>query len=103
MACWRTRATGKTLSDWELTQKLLKQREIDIPMAQLKQILDAELAIQNNQSLGGTSPAEVRRMIDEFETQGNEIAQQVHDCQTEIDEARRETLQIVDEVLGGMV
>ena len=29
----------KTFSDWELTQKLLKQREIDIPIAQLKQIL----------------------------------------------------------------
>ena len=93
----------KTFSDWELTQKLLKQREIDIPIAQLKQILDAELAIQNNQSLGGTSPAEVHRMIDNFEKQRNEIAQYVYNCQTEIDDAHRKTLRIVDEVLGRLI
>ena len=46
----------KTFSDWELTQELLKQKEIDIPISQLKQILDPKSAIQNNQSLGGTSP-----------------------------------------------
>ena len=89
----------KTFSNWELTQKLLKQKEIDIPVAQLKQILDAESAIQNNQSLGGTSPAEVRRMIDEFEKQLNEIAAHIDACQMQINDAHRETLRIVEEVL----
>ena len=89
----------KTFSDWELTHKLLKQKEIDISIEQLKRILDAGLAIQNNQSLGGTSPKEVRRMIDNFEEHLNEIAQYVYNCQTEIETAHRETLQIVDEVL----
>ena len=89
----------KTFADWELTQKLLKHREIDIPIAQLKQILDAELAIQHNQSLGGTSPKEVCRMIDNFEEHLNTIAQHVYNCQTKIETAHRETLQIVDEVL----
>ena len=90
----------KTFADWKLTQGLLKQREIDVPISQLKQILDAELAIQNNQSLGGTSPNEVRRMIDNFETQLNEIASHIYTCQTQIEDAHRETLRIVDEVLG---
>ena len=89
----------KTFADWELTQKLLKQKEIDIPISQLKQILDAELAIQNNQSLGGTSPAEVHRMIDDFEEQLNEIALNICNCQSQIENAHRETLRIVDEVL----
>ena len=89
----------KTFADWELTQELLKQREIDVPIEQLKQILDAELAIQNNQSLGGTSPAEVRRMIGNFERQLNEIAAHIHACQTQIDDAHQGTLRIVDEVL----
>ena len=90
----------KTFADWKLTQELLKQREIDVPIEQLKQILDAELAIQNNQSLGGTSPAEVRRMIDNFEGQLNEIASHIDACQTQIGDAHQETLRIVDKVLG---
>lgn len=90
---------GKTFADWELTQSLLKQKEIDIPISQLKQILDAELAIQNNRSLGGTSPAEVHRMIEAFEVQLNEIASYIYTCQMEIKAAHRETLRVVEEVL----
>ena len=101
MAC-RGTCSGqeKTFTDWELTRKLLKQKEIDIPISQLKQILDAELAIQNNQSLGGTSPAEVHRMIDNFEEQLKGIALNIYNCQTQIEDAHRETLRIVDKVLS---
>ena len=90
----------KTFSDWELTQAFLKEKNIDIPISQLKQILDAALAIQNNQSLGGTSPVEVHRMIDNFEEQRKEIAQHVYHRQTQIADAHQETLRIVDEILG---
>ena len=90
----------KTFTDWELTRKLLKQKESNIPISQLKQILDAELAIQNNQSLGGTSPAEVHRMIDNFKEQLKGIALNISNCQTQIEDAHRETLRIVDEVLS---
>ena len=89
----------KTFSNWELTQKLLKQKEIDIPISQLKRILDAELAIQNNQSLGGTSPTEVHRMIENFEKQLGEIALHVYNSQTQIEDAHGETLRIIDEFL----
>ena len=91
----------KTFVDLELTQELLKQKEIDIPISQLKQILDAALAIRNNQSLGGTSPAEVHRMIDNFEEQLNAVALNIYNCQSQIENAHQETLRIVDEVLGG--
>ena len=93
----------KTFADWELTQELLKQREVDIPISQLKQILDAELAIQNNQSLGGTSPTEVHRMIDDFAEQLNEIASHVYTCQAQIESAHQETQHIVDDVLSKSV
>ncbi len=89
----------KTFTDWELTQTLLKQQGIDIPISQLQQILDPKSAIQNNQSLGGTSPAEVHRMTDNFEKQLNEIAQHIYHCQTQIEKAHRETQQVVDKVL----
>jgi argininosuccinate lyase len=69
----------------------------------LKQILDAKLAIQNNQSLGGTSPAEVHRMIGNFEEQLNEIASHVYTCQTQIESAHQETQHIVDDVLSTSV
>ena len=89
----------KTFLDWELTQILLKQKDIDLPISKLKQILDAELAIKNNQSLGGTSPAEVSRMIDGFEEQLNKIAEHIYNCQTQIEDAHKETQRIVDRVL----
>ncbi len=89
----------KTFSDWELTQELLTEKEINIPISQLQQILDPKSAIQNNQSLGGTSPAEVHRMIDDFEKQLNETAQHVYNCETQVENAHRETLQIVDKIL----
>ncbi len=93
----------KTFSDWELTQSLLKQRDIDISVGELKGILDAESALRNNQSLGGTSPKEVRRMIGNFEARLNEISLRIDTCRTQIDDARQETLRIVEAVLGRSV
>lgn len=90
----------KTFLNWELTQSLLKEKDINLPISELKRILDAELAIKNNQSLGGTSPAEVSRMIDSFEEQLNEIAMHIYTRQTQIEEAHKETQRTVDRVLG---
>ena len=93
-------AQEKTFLDWELTQNLLKQKDIDLPISELQQILDAELAIQNNQSLGGTSPAEVSRIINSFEEQLNEIAKHIYTCQTQIENAINETQRIIEETLA---
>lgn len=90
----------KTFLNWELTHSLLKQKDIDLSIPELKQILDAELAIQNNQSLGGTSPVEVSRMIEKFEEQQNENAIHVYNCQMQIDDAKNDTQRIVDETLA---
>ncbi len=90
----------KTFTDWDLTIKLLKEKDIDIPISQLQQILDAKMAIQNNKSLGGTSPTEVNRMIASFEEQLYEITNSITTRQTQIEDARKETIRIVDEVLG---
>ncbi len=92
----------KTFLDMELTQELLKKKEIEIQIEKLKQILDAELAIKNNQSLGGTSPSEVNRMIDRIEDQLNENAKHIYECQNQIEDAHKETQRIVDEVLGNL-
>lgn len=90
----------KTFLNWELTQSLLKEKDINLPISELKRILDAELAIKNNQSLGGTSPAEVSRMIEKFEEQQNEIATHIYNCQTQIEDAKNETQRIVEDTLS---
>lgn len=90
----------KTFLDWEVTQNLLKEKNIDLPISELRHIFDAKLAIQNNQSLGGTSPAEVSRMIEKFEEQQNEITMHIYNCQTQIDDAKNETHRIVEETLA---
>ena len=78
----------------------MKQREIDIPIAKLKQVLDARLAIQNNQSLGGTSPTEVHRMIENFTRQLDAVTSNIATCQTKIEVAHQKTLRNVEAVLG---
>ena len=39
-------------------------------------------------------------MIDNFEEQLNEVALHIYNCQTQIEDAHRETQRIVDQVLG---
>ena len=90
---------GKTFSDWELTNTHLKDKEIDISISELQQILDAELALRNNQSRGGTSPDEVSRMIAGFEEQLRKSHNCIHTAQKQIEDAHSETLQMIDGVL----
>lgn len=90
----------KTFSDLELTKKLLKQKKIDIPVSRLKQILDAELALHNNQSIGGTSPSEVSRMINQFEEQIEEIETYIITRQNQIQDAQKATLELADNIVG---
>ena len=90
---------GKSFLDWESTHALLKQKDINIPILEIQQILDARCALQNNKSLGGTSPAEVNRMIETLERQINEITTTINNYQKQIDNARNETLRIINEAL----
>lgn len=86
-------------SDWEETHRLLKQKEVNISIPLLQQILDPALALENNQSLGGTSPKEVSRMIDNFEKQLDDIAMNIYTSQTKIDDAYKKTMHEVEKVL----
>lgn len=88
-----------TFSNWDETQRLLIQKDVDISIPQLQQILDPTLALHNNQSLGGTSPKEVTRMIDCFENQLDEIAKEISKYQTKIDDAYKKTADEVEKEL----
>ena len=92
---------GKTFRDWDDTQKQLTARGINLSIPQLQRILDPRLALRYNRSLGGTSPAEVRRMAAEFEAALNGIDNQISARRDGIDTAHQQTLRIIERVLAG--
>ena len=93
--------SGNTFANWDQTQHLLNKRGIDLEIDQLQQILDPVNTLQNNRSVGGTSPTEVKRMSQNFSTQLDGIGVQISSRLSRIDRARKKTRQIVDLVLGG--
>ena len=68
---------------------------------QLQQILDPVNTLQNNRSVGGTSPKEVKRMSQNFSTQLDQIETQISSRLNHIDRARKKTRQIIELVLSG--
>jgi argininosuccinate lyase len=92
---------GKPFQDWEETQRLLQQREVNLSIPQLQAILDPKRALRNYQSLGSTSPDEVKRMAGEFEAKLNEIDTQIETRQAKIQAAHESTRRIVEQVLAG--
>tara|TARA_B100000949_G_C14285791_1_gene454114 strand:+ start:1908 stop:3422 length:1515 start_codon:yes stop_codon:yes gene_type:complete len=93
--------SGNTFADWDQTQHLLNKRGIDLEIDQLQQILDPVNTLQNNRSVGGTSPKEVKRMSQNFSTQLDQIEVQISSRLNHIDRARKKTRQIIDLVLSG--
>ena len=91
----------KNFGDWKETQKLLQSEGINLSIPQLQRILDPKLSLHNNQSLGGTSPAEVKRMVGEFEEKLDEIDNQIHSRQEQINAAYQKTLRVIEQVLNG--
>ena len=92
---------GITFEDWDETQKLLRSEGVDLTIPELQRILDPKLSLHNNQSLGGTSPTEVKRMIGEFEAKLNEIDARVCSRREQIDAAYQQTLRVIEQVLDG--
>ena len=92
--------SGNTFANWDKTQQLLKTKGIDLKTDQLQQILDPINTLQNNRSVGGTSPKEVKRMSQNFATQLDQIEIQISSRLDHIDRARKKTRQIIDLVLS---
>lgn len=92
---------GTAFGDWVETQRLLRSEGVNLSIPQLQRILDPKLSLHNNRSRGGTSPAEVKRMIDEFKVKLSEIDDQIRSRQEQISGARQKTLRVIEQVLGG--
>ena len=92
---------GATFDDLEETRKLLQFRGVDLSTPQLQGILDSNLLLRGNFSLGGTSPAEVRRMTSEFDAELRDMDAEILLRQEQIDVAYKQTHQIIEEVIAG--
>ncbi|RKU38958.1 hypothetical protein C6496_03910 [Candidatus Poribacteria bacterium] len=91
----------ETFGAWKETQELLHSEGIDLSIPQLQRILNPKRSLHNNQSSGGTSPTEVKRMAGEFEAKLDEIDNQIHSRQEQINAAYQKTLRITEQVLDG--
>ncbi|RKU25954.1 argininosuccinate lyase [Candidatus Poribacteria bacterium] len=89
-----------TFSDWDHTHTLLKQKEVDISISKLQNILDPAFALENNQSLGGTSPKEVCRMIDRFQIQLDDFNKIIYTNQIKIEDAHKMTVHEIDKIFN---
>jgi len=94
-------AEGKTFADLGRTRELLAERGIHIEETTLQELLDPKLAVTRSQSLGGTSPAEVRRMAKGLEAAVSRFEAAAGERQSRIDQARARTASLVDDVLSG--
>lgn len=94
-------AEAKTFGDLTRTREVLAERGIEIAEDTLREILDPEVAVGQNKSLGGTSPAEVRRMIEALGGESLGLESEVEVRQARIDEARAKTAELVEGVLSG--
>jgi argininosuccinate lyase len=73
------------------TGDMLKKHGIDIPMKELTDILDPVKALGRNRSPGGTSPGEVRRMIEKMGAGIDIRAEHIKKRKTAIESARKLT------------
>jgi len=92
---------GETFANLEQTGSLLKEMGIKIADVDLVQILDARQALNRNQSVGGTSPTEVKKMIKEFSEALSHIENQIKRQTQQIQQAYHRTQQLVQEAING--
>jgi len=91
-------AAKKNFSNLEATRKLLKDRGVDVTIDELSTILAPSFAVKNNQSSGGTSPAEVKRMASGFEVQLEQIKSGIAKKRDKIKAAQKLTDDIIESV-----
>ncbi|MFT4551773.1 MAG: argininosuccinate lyase [Chlamydiales bacterium] len=92
---------GKNFTDYKRTQELLADKDIVINEADLDRVLNPEQVIEKYNSLGGTSPVEVERMIEAMYSELSDQSHHIADIDNRIDTARNETAEIVRLVLDG--
>jgi argininosuccinate lyase len=95
-------SSGLTFSNLQETQKLLQLKEIELSIPELKTILEPKLAVLNNNSLGGTSPSEVKRMATEFDSHLAQIESKIAQKRAQINSAQALTNDVIEATLSGL-
>lgn len=89
-----------TFNSIEETQRLLKNRDVEMSISELEAVLDPQQAISNNKSLGSTSPAEVTRMVEDFNVQLIEYESEIIQRQEQINDAQKLTSETIEAILS---
>jgi hypothetical protein len=94
-------ASGLNFSNLPETQNLLKLRDIEISIPDLRSILEPKFAIINNRSLGGVSPGEVKRMSVDFDKHLSRFEATISQKRDQIKAAQKLTNDVIDAALLG--
>jgi argininosuccinate lyase len=91
---------GKTFGDTERVAEILEADGVIVSPAELTDILDPERSVRRQQSVGSTSPDEVRRMISDL--RGGIPASLIVERRSHMHQARTQTAEVVRQVLAGV-
>jgi argininosuccinate lyase len=95
-------SSGLTFNNLQETQTLLKLKNIEISIPELKSILDPKFSVLNNKSLGGTSPGEIKRMAAEFDAHLTQIESKIAQKREQINAAQKLTNDVIEAALSGV-
>jgi argininosuccinate lyase len=92
---------GKTFMDFDEVHAILKKQGIDVSFDEMRQIFDPQKNIHTYQSLGSTSPKEVRKMMAGFRAQTAANKKRLGAQERRIADAKRRTEAVTAKVLSG--
>lgn len=90
---------GIDFSNIKETRRLLSRYGIEATEKKLKELLDPRKAVEANRSLGGTSPKEVKRLIQELKKKNLDALADTREKKKRIEEARKMTKKEVTKLI----
>ena len=92
---------GKTLDDHRRVQEVLGEHGEELTLDEIASVVDPQLCLRQQRSLGSTGPAEVRRMHRSLTATVTKSRQETAKAREAVAAARQQTARIVKHVLAG--
>ncbi len=92
-------AKEKGLEDYESVKQALKRYNVNVSSGALSEILDPSKAVSRNKSIGGTAPAEVRRMVNALRDAAKGFDADLEKKSEKIEAAKKLTAKLVKEFI----
>lgn len=92
---------GKTLDDHQRVQEVLRDHGEELSLDEIASVVDPQLCLRQQRSLGSTGPAEVRRMQRSLASAVAKARQDTAKAREAVTAARQQTARLVQHVLSG--